>query len=93
MAAGGTIANIGAHGTKVDLHVERLWDRNIKISTRLVDTASMPILLRILKAKQLGPARLITHRFAFAQALEAHDTFAHAESARALKVIIEVWIR
>lgn len=53
----------------------------------------MPILLRILKAKQLGPARLITHRFAFAQALEAHDTFAHAESARALKVIIEVWIR
>ena len=39
VAAGGTIAKIGAHGTNVDLHLERLWDRNITISTQLVDTA------------------------------------------------------
>ena len=76
-----------------DLHLERPWDRNITISTRLVDTATMPTLLRILKAKQRDSARLITHRFSFVQVLEAYDTFAHAESARPLKVIIEVWIR
>lgn len=29
VAAGGTIANVGVHGTKVDLHLEKLWDRNI----------------------------------------------------------------
>lgn len=26
---GGRIANVGVHGTKVDLHLETLWDRNI----------------------------------------------------------------
>ena len=30
VAVGGRIANIGIHGTKVDLHLETLWDRNIR---------------------------------------------------------------
>ncbi|PWG74447.1 alcohol dehydrogenase, partial [Enterococcus hirae] len=38
VAPGGTIANVGVHGAKVDLHLERLWSRNITITTRLVDT-------------------------------------------------------
>ena len=46
VAPGGTIANIGVHGTKVALHLERLWDRNITITTRLVDTVSTPMLLK-----------------------------------------------
>jgi alcohol dehydrogenase len=29
VAPGGIIANIGVHGVKADLHLERLWDRNI----------------------------------------------------------------
>ena len=33
VAPGGIIANIGVHGVKVDLHLERLWDRNIAITT------------------------------------------------------------
>jgi alcohol dehydrogenase len=56
VAAGGTIANIGVHGQKVDLHLERLWDRNITITTRLVDTASTPILLNILQSKKSTPS-------------------------------------
>src|SRR5580700_7024105 len=48
VAPGGTIANIGVHGMQVALHLERLWDRNISITTRLVDTASTPTLLNIL---------------------------------------------
>jgi alcohol dehydrogenase len=32
VAPGGVIANIGVHGTKVDLHLENLWDRNITIT-------------------------------------------------------------
>jgi hypothetical protein len=32
----GGIANIGAHGQKVDLHLETLWSQNISITTRLV---------------------------------------------------------
>jgi threonine dehydrogenase-like Zn-dependent dehydrogenase len=38
---GGVIANIGVHGVKADLHLERLWDRNIAITTRLVDTVTV----------------------------------------------------
>src|SRR5689334_21572570 len=40
VAAGGTIANVGVHGVKADIHLESLWDRNITITTRLVDTVS-----------------------------------------------------
>lgn len=32
VAVGGRIANVGVHGTKVDLHLETLWDRNISKS-------------------------------------------------------------
>ena len=49
VAPGGVIANIGVHGTKVDLHLENLWDRNITITTRLVDTVSTPMLLNSLR--------------------------------------------
>jgi alcohol dehydrogenase len=29
LAPGGVLANVGVHGTKVDLHLEKLWDSNI----------------------------------------------------------------
>jgi alcohol dehydrogenase len=51
VAPGGTLANIGVHGTKVDLHLENLWDRNITITTRLVDTVSTPMLLNTLRTQ------------------------------------------
>ena len=88
IAPGGTIANVGVHGKKVDLHLEKLWDRNITITTRLVDTASTPMLLDIVRSKKLDPKLLITHRFKFEQILEAYETFAHAADTKALKVII-----
>lgn len=90
VAAGGTIANIGVHGIKVDLHLEKLWDRNISITTRLVDTVSTPMLLKTLCSHKLDPKRLITHRFKLSQILEAYETFAHAADTHALKVLVEV---
>ncbi|MDB4910279.1 MAG: alcohol dehydrogenase [Gemmatimonadetes bacterium] len=89
IAPGGTISNIGVHGTKVELHLERLWDRNITITTRLVDTASTPMLLEVVSAHRIDPKLLITHRFSFEHILEAYDTFGHAATTKALKVIIE----
>jgi alcohol dehydrogenase len=88
IAPGGTIANVGVHGVKVDLHLENLWDRNITITTRLVDTVSTPMLLETLRSRKLDPKLLITHRFTFEQILDAYETFAHAADTRALKVII-----
>ncbi len=88
VAAGGVIANIGVHGVPVSLHLERLWDRNIAITTRLVDTSSTPMLLNILRANKIDPKRLITHHFKLDQILEAYETFGAAAKTHALKVII-----
>ena len=89
VATGGVIANIGVHGTQAALHLERLWDRNIAITTRLVDTVSTPALLTLVGAGKLDPARLITHHFKLDDILTAYETFEHAADTRALKVIIE----
>ncbi len=89
VAPGGTIANIGVHGTKVDLHLENLWDRNITITTRLVDTVSTPMLLKSLSSGKIDPTVLITHRFKLDRIVDAYQTFAHAAETKALKVIIE----
>jgi alcohol dehydrogenase len=89
VAPGGTIANIGVHGTKVSLHLENLWDRNITITTRLVDTVSTPMLLNTVRSRKIDPKLLITHRFKLDRIRDAYETFAHAANTRALKVIIE----
>jgi alcohol dehydrogenase len=89
VAPGGTIANVGVHGTKVDLHLEGLWSRNIAITTRLVDTVTTPMLLKTVHSKRIDPTRLITHRFKLDQVLDAYDTFGRAAETKALKVIID----
>ena len=89
IAPGGVIANIGVHGTKVALHLEDLWNRNITITTRLVDTVSTPMLLKVVQAHKMDPKVLITHHFTLDGILDAYDTFAGAVDTRALKVIID----
>lgn len=88
IAPGGTIANVGVHGEKACLHLEKLWDRNITITTRLVDTATTGLLLRAVASKKLDPSLLITHRYPLARILDAYDTFGRAADTKALKVII-----
>ncbi len=89
VAPGGTIANIGVHGTKADLHLEKLWSQNISITTRLVDTVSTPMLLKTVQAKKIDPRLLITHHFKLDDILAAYEVFGHAADSKALKVIIE----
>ncbi len=88
VAPGGVIANIGVHGHKVDLHLERLWAHNISITTRLVDTVTTPMLLKSVESGKIDPGRLITHKFRLDQIIEAYDTFGRAAQTKALKVII-----
>ena len=90
VAAGGNIANIGVHGAKVDLHLERLWSHNVTITTRLVDTVSIPMLLKTVQARRIDAKLLITHRFKLGEILQAYDTFSKAADTKALKVIVEV---
>ena len=90
VAPGGVIANIGVHGSKADLHLERLWSQNIAITTRLVDTVTTPMLLKTVRSNKIDPALLITHRFTLADIGAAYDTFGRAAETKALKVIISV---
>jgi alcohol dehydrogenase len=90
IAPGGIIANIGVHGTKVDLHLERLWSQNITITTRLVDTLHIPLLLNLVQEKKINPNALISHNFKFTEILDAYATFEHAAEAKAIKIIIEM---
>jgi alcohol dehydrogenase len=88
VAAGGYIANIGVFGKSVELHLERLWSQNITLTTRLVDTVTTPMLLKMLAAGTLDPTPLVTHRFRLDDIMRAYDTFANAAEEKALKVIL-----
>ena len=88
VAAGGRIANVGVHGKPVELHLEKLWDRNIAITTRLVDTVTTPMLLKVVRSGKLQPRKLVTHRFALNDIMRAYDTFGNAAKEGALKVVL-----
>jgi len=88
LAAGGHLANIGVHGKPVLLHMERLWDRNATLTTRLVDTSSMALLIKAVETGKLQPGKLVTHRFALDDILEAYETFGDAAKHSALKVVL-----
>jgi alcohol dehydrogenase len=88
VAAGGHIANVGVHGKPVELHLEKLWDRNISITTRLVDTTTTPMLMKVVRSGKLQPSKLVTHRFAMNDIMKAYDTFGNAAREGAIKVIL-----
>jgi alcohol dehydrogenase len=85
----GHVANVGVHGTSATLHLESLWIRDITITTGLVDTFSIPTLLRLISAGRIDPLRFTTHRFSLNEAMDAYDTFAHAGDTGALKVLLQ----
>jgi alcohol dehydrogenase len=89
VGAGGRIANIGVHGKPVRLDLDKLWDRNVSITTRLVDTVSTPLLLKLLEAGKVHPGKLVTHHFGLSDTMRAYDTFADAAKAAALKVVLK----
>jgi alcohol dehydrogenase len=89
LAAGGRLANVGVHGKPVSLHLEKLWDRNVTISTRLVDTVTTPTLLKAVQSGRLEPGKLVTHRFPLDRVMAAYDTFGDAAKLRALKVVLK----
>lgn len=86
--AGGHIASVGVFGKSVDLQIQRLWAHNITLRTRLVDTVTTPMLLKVVQSGKLQPKKLITHRFKLAQILQAYETFKNAAKENTLKVII-----
>ena len=75
---GGRLANIGVHGKPASLHLEKLWIRDVTITTGLVDTFSIPQLMRLIVSGRLDPSLFATHRFPLGDTMTAYDTFADA---------------
>jgi alcohol dehydrogenase len=86
---GGRVANIGVHGHSATLHLEKLWTRDVTITTGLVDTHTIPRLMKLVTDGRLDPTVFATHRYALDDAMSAYDTFADAANTGALKVVLE----
>jgi alcohol dehydrogenase len=86
---GGRVANIGVHGHSATLHLEKLWTRDVTITTGLVDTKTIPQLMSLVASGRLDPTAFATHHFALEDTMSAYDTFADAANTAALKVVLE----
>jgi alcohol dehydrogenase len=85
----GRVANIGVHGKPVTLHLEKLWIRDVTVTTGLVDTFSIPQLMKLILSGRLDPSLFTSHRFPLADTMAAYDTFADAATSNALKVVLQ----
>jgi alcohol dehydrogenase len=86
---GGRVANVGVHGKCATLHLEKLWIRDVLITTGLVDTNTTPKLLKLIEGGRLDPTVFATHRFPLGETEEAYDVFAAAADTHALKVVLQ----
>ncbi len=85
---GGSVANVGVHGSPVELALQDLWIQDIAITMGLVSTSTTPMLLKLVAQHKLDAERFATHHFSFDQFLEAYDTFGDAAETKALKVVL-----
>ncbi len=85
---GGRIANVGVHGVPVELPMQELWIQNVTMTMGLVDTVSIPTLLKMVASGRIPAEKMGTHTFTFDQVDEAYEVFGHAAANEALKVVI-----
>lgn len=85
----GTIANVGVHGLSVQFDIEKLWIKNINITTGLVSANTTEELLEALKSKIIQPEQLMTHYSKLSDIEHACDLFRNATDHKAIKLLIE----
>lgn len=85
---GGSIANIGVHGVPVELPLQDLWIQNVRLTMGLVDTTSIPTLLKMVASGKIPAEKMGTHTFALDEMEQAYEVFGNAAANEALKVVI-----
>ncbi|BEM07352.1 alcohol dehydrogenase (plasmid) [Serratia marcescens] len=86
---GGHLANVGVHGKPVSFALEKLWIRNLTITTGLVNANTTGMLLKSCCSGKLAVEKMATHHFHFDEVEKAYDVFKHAADEKALKIIID----
>ncbi|SFW60577.1 alcohol dehydrogenase [Sinomicrobium oceani] len=85
---GGHLANVGVHGKKVDFEIQKLWIKNLTITTGLVNTNTTPMLLKAASTNRFDLKKMITHHFTLAELEHAYQVFLNGAEEKALKIII-----
>ena len=85
----GTFANVGVHGLPVQFDIDKLWIKNINVTTGLVPANTTEELLEALKSKIIQPEQLVTHYSKLSDIEHAYDLFRNATDHKAIKLLIE----
>jgi alcohol dehydrogenase len=85
---GGHVANVGVHGAPVELPLDELWIRNLRITTGLVNANTARMLTKLVAEGRIHPSGFVSHRFALDDIQNAYDTFSRAAETKALKVVL-----
>jgi alcohol dehydrogenase len=85
---GGHIANIGVHERPATLHLEKLWAKQVTITTGIPSGLTIPELMNSISAGALDATTMITHRMTLDETEEGYDIFTRAAETGALKVVL-----
>ncbi len=85
---GGVIANVGVHGSPVELQLQDLWIKDITLTTGLVSATTTPMLAKLVASGKVNAKDFVSHTYDFDQFEDAYDTFANAADTGALKLVI-----
>jgi alcohol dehydrogenase len=86
--SGGRIANIGVHEEPATLHLEKLWAKQITLTTGIPSALSVPRLMKAIAAGTLDPTTLISHRLPLNEMVEGYGIFRNSAQTDALKVVL-----
>ncbi len=87
---GGHLANVGVHGQSVNFEIEKLWIKNLTITTGLVNTNTTNMLMKSCESGKIPLEKLVTHRFKFSEIEKAWEVFKNSTEHKSIKVIIEM---
>lgn len=86
---GGNIAVVGVHGKPVKFQLQDMWIKNLTVTTGLVNANTTGMLIKAVQNSDLPITSLATHHFTWDQLDQAWETFSHADTHQAMKVIID----
>jgi len=68
--------------------MQDMWIKNVRLTMGLVDTVSIPTLLKMVASGRIPAEKMGTHSFTFDRIDAAYDVFKNAAANQALKVVI-----
>ena len=85
---GGHLANVGVHGKPVNFEIDKLWIKNLTITSGLVNTNTTGMLMKSCCSGKLKSERLVTHHCNFGETSGNYNIFKHAAEEKAMKLLI-----